>query len=480
MAQQQKQQNKSLVIVIAAIAAFGGLLFGYDTGVISGALIQLKSDFEMTTRLQEWVTSIVLLGASAGAIFSGRITDRLGRKKVIIITAVIFGCGSIGLAVAPSVFWLIFWRLFIGIAIGIASYTVPLYISEISPTNVRGALVSVNQLAITVGILLSYLVDLGFAQVDEGWRWMFFIGFIPALILGIGMIFLTDTPRWLYSNGQVAKAKKVLQQVGEPEVDATIQRIEDSLKQEKGSAWSELTAKWVRPAMIIGLGIMFFQQFVGINTVIYYSPTIFEMAGFGAGEASSVAAVIKPAIPIGIINVLFTIVAMFLVDKWGRKPLLYLGLTGMVVSLIVLGGSFVFYQSLGGDSLQYLSLGSMIIYIPFFAVSLGPIAWLLISEVFPTKIRGVGMSIATLVNWFSNFLVTNTFLTLGRITSGEMPHPVESGEQLVNPGGAFLIYAFIGIIGIIFVNRFIPETKNHSLEEIEQHFQKGGSPRELK
>jgi len=474
-----KKNKKLYLILITVIAAFGGLLFGYDTGVISGALIQLKSDFELTNRLQEWIVSVVLLGASAGAIFSGRITDILGRKKVIIITAVLFGAGSIGLAMANSVFGLIFWRVFIGIAIGIASYAVPLFISEISPTGFRGALVSINQLAITVGILASYLVDLGFAEINEGWRWMFLVGLFPSLILGIGMIFLSDTPRWLFSNGKEEKAREVLEKVGETKIDETVQEIQNSLSQEKGTAWSELTAKWVRPAMFIGIGIMFFQQFTGINTIIYYSPTIFEMAGFGIGEAASpVAAVIKPAIPIGIISVVFTVIAMFLIDKWGRKPLLFLGLTGMVVALMVLGFSFTFYQSISAPSLKYLSIGSMLVYIPFFAISLGPIAWLLISEVFPTRIRGVGMSIATLVNWFSNFIISNTFLTLGRVTTGEMPNPAAEGT-LVNPGGSFLIYAIVGILGIIFVNRYIPETKGHSLEKIEQHFLKGKHPKEL-
>jgi MFS family permease len=238
-----------------------------------------------------------------------------------------------------------------------------------------------------------------------------------------------------------------------------------------------LEARWVRPALTIGTGIMVFVQFTGINTLNYYAPTIFEMAGFGAENENPVYSAILPSIPLGFLLVVFTIVSIYLVDRWGRKPLLYLGLIGMTLSLVALGIAFTFYQSLGG-SLKWICLISMIVYIPFFSVSLGPIGWLLISEVYPTRIRGLGMSIATMVNWAANFLVVNTFLSLGRAISGEMPHPAGEG-MLVNPGGAFFIYAIIGILGLVFVYAYIPETKGHSLEEIEKHFLDGKHPRDL-
>jgi sugar porter (SP) family MFS transporter len=484
----KKTYNRGYVILIAAIAAFGGLLFGFDTGVISGALLLIKNDPELVIngmtqlpeRTQEWIVSITVLGAAAGALSSGRITDVLGRKKVLIITAFIFAVGSVGLAMASSVFLLIFWRLIVGIAIGVASYTVPLYISELSPTHVRGALVSINQLAITVGIFTSYLVDLGFANVDEGWRWMFIVGLIPSLILGIGMFFLPDSPRWLMTYKGEEKARKVLDKVGEYNKEEVISQIKTNIQAEKKEEgiFSVLGAKWVRPALIIGIGIMLFQQFIGINTIIYYSPTIFEMAGFGADSANAVYEAILPSLPIGLVNVLFTIVSIYLVDRWGRKPLLYLGLIGMIISLIALGIGFTFHGAVGGVALKWISFISMIIYIPFFAISLGPIAWLLISEVYPTKIRGLGMSLATMVNWLCNFLIANTFLSLGKVTTGEMPNPAGEG-MLVNPGGAFFIYAVIGVLGLIFVYSYIPETKGHSLEKIEEHFLKGKHPRDL-
>ena len=483
-----KTYNRGYVILIAAIAAFGGLLFGFDTGVISGALLLIKNDpnlvingmSQLPERTQEWIVSVTVLGAAVGALSSGRITDILGRKKVLIITAFIFAVGSIGLAAASTVALLIIWRLIIGLAIGVASYTVPLYISELSPTHVRGALVSINQLAITVGIFASYIVDLGFANFDEGWRWMFLVGLVPSLVLGIGMFFLPETPRWLMGYKTEEKAKKVLDKVGEHNKEEVLSQIKANIEAERKQTTGTLSilrAKWVRPALIIGIGIMIFQQFTGINTIIYYSPTIFEMAGFGAESGNAVYNAILPSLPIGFVNVLFTIVSIYLVDRWGRKPLLYLGLIGMVVALIALGIGFTFHNSIGG-ALKWISFVSMIIYIPFFAISLGPIAWLLISEVYPTKIRGLGMSIATMVNWISNFLIANTFLSLGRAVTGEMPNPAGEGA-LVNPGGAFFIYAVVGILGLIFVYSYIPETKGHSLEKIEEHFLQGKHPREL-
>ena len=480
--------NKGYVILIATVAAFGGLLFGFDTGVISGALLLIKNDpslvingmSHLPERTQEWIVSITVLGAAVGALGSGRITDILGRKKVLIITAFIFAVGSVGLGLASSVAALIIWRLIIGIAIGVASYTVPLYISELSPSHVRGALVSINQLAITIGIFASYLVDLGFATTHEGWRWMFVVGVVPSMILFIGMFFLPDSPRWLMANKGEEKAKEVLDKIGESNKEEVLGLIKKNIEAEKQreGGLNLFKAKWLLPTLIIGIGVMIIQQFTGINTIIYYSPTIFEMAGFGAESSNPVFEAILPSLPIGAVNVLFTIVAIYLVDRWGRKPLLYLGLTGMVVALIALGFAFTFQGSIGA-ALKWVSFVSMIIYIPFFAISLGPIAWLLISEVYPTKIRGVGMSIATMINWLFNFLIANTFLSLGRITTGEMPHPAGDG-MLVNPGGAFFIYAGLGIIGLIFVYSYIPETKGHSLEKIEEHFQKGGHPRDLK
>ena len=486
---EQKKTN-AFVIVIAIIAATGGLLFGYDSGVISGALLYIKQDpvllangqEVMPERIQEWIVSIVLVGATIGAISSGRLTDLYGRKKIIFYTAIINAVGTLLSALTPSVSVLLVARALVGLAIGVASYAVPLYISEISPARVRGTLVSLNQLAITVGILASYLVNIGFSDlpadwsawgISEGWRWMLMIGFFPALILGIGMIFLPETPRWLMSVNHESRAQKVIKRIGEVNPSKVVAEIKESLAKEEKAGWRELLAKWVRPALIIGIGIAILMQVTGINTVIYYSPTILQKAGFVAeGDA------ILAALPIGIVNVVFTVVALFLIDKWGRKPLLYLGLAGMAVALCVLGFSFLFHDT-AGESLKWLSLGSMIIYIPFFALTLGPVGYVIMSEVFPTRVRGLGMSVSLFFNWVANFVVANTFLSLASALTAEGNQITITGEPGPNPGGAFLVYAIIAIIGVIFVSRMVPETKGHSLEEIEQHFQEGKPPREL-
>ncbi|MGM0530763.1 MAG: sugar porter family MFS transporter [Bacteroidota bacterium] len=486
---EQKKTN-AFVIVIAIIAATGGLLFGYDSGVISGALLYIKQDpvllangqEVMPERIQEWIVSIVLVGATLGAISSGRLTDLYGRKKIIFYTAIVNAVGTLLSALATSVSIMLLARGLVGLAIGVASYAVPLYISEISPARVRGTLVSLNQLAITLGILASYLVNIGFSDlpadwsawgISEGWRWMLMIGFFPALILGIGMIFLPETPRWLMSANHESNAHRVLRKIGEVNPSKIVDEIKESLAKEEKAGWKELLAKWVRPALIIGIGIAILMQVTGINTVIYYSPTILQKAGFVAeGDA------ILAALPIGIVNVVFTIVALFLIDKWGRKPLLYLGLAGMAFALFVLGFSFLFHDTVG-ETLKWLSLGSMIIYIPFFALTLGPVGYVIMSEVFPTRVRGLGMSVALFFNWVANFVVANTFLSLASALTAEGNQITITGEPGPNPGGAFLVYAIIAIIGIVFVFRMVPETKGHSLEEIEQHFQEGKPPREL-
>jgi len=472
------------VIIISTIAAFGGLLFGYDTGVISGALLLIKSQFvepgtqQMAPELQEWVVSVVLIGAMVGALVSGKLADIFGRKKIIIVTSVIFIIGSLISGLAPVVSMIIVGRIVIGLAIGVASFTVPLYISEISPKKIRGALVSLNQLAITIGIFVSYLVDLGFAETHEGWRWMFIVGVLPAIILGIGMFFLPDTPRWLLSKGKEKEAILALEKTVEPnDVKNELNSIQQVLRTESKSKSSlkELFQPWLRYALIIGIGLMFFQQFTGINTVIYYAPTIFQIAGFHGEFAPILATTL-----VGVVNILMTIVAIWLIDRWGRKPLTYLGLSGMVVALTVLGIAFNQAEVLG-SALKWVSVASVVIYIAFFAISLGPIAWLIISEIYPLRIRGIAMSIATFSNWLFNFIVAKTFLTLTKIlTIPGTEITTANGTESSNPAGAFWLFAIVGIGGLIFTYFYMPETKGHTLEEIEEHWAQGKNPRMLK
>lgn len=442
----ENKQTNFLVYLIAIIAALGGLLFGYDTGVISGALLFIKDQWALSAYMEGLVVSSVLIGAVVGAACSGKITDFLGRKIVIIVTAVIFFAGSIATACAINPLLLIFSRIAIGIAIGIASYSVPLYISEISPNNIRGALVSLNQLAITIGILSSYFIDRYFASFEHGWRYMFLIGIVPSLILGIGMLCLSDTPRWLISKNKIDEAKKVLSKINPGEnLDSIIAEVKQSIEQSTESSFRNLFVENMKVPLIIGIGFMFFQQLTGINTVIYYAPKIFQMAGFASAKAA-----ITATVAVGIVNVLFTVVSIRLIDKIGRKPLLYFGLSGMVISLAFLGFAFSPLFAFG-IYLKWLAIASVICYIASFAISLGPIAWLIISEIYPTKIRGLAMSVATVCNWGFNFIVGFSFPSL---------------LKNLGPSGTFWLFSVLSICGLLFCYLFVPETKGVELEEI--------------
>lgn len=443
------------VYVAAGVAALAGLLFGYDTGVISGAILFIKDQFALTPGAEEMVVSAVLAGAIAGAALSGQVSDLFGRKRIIIATALIFIFGSLATAFAPNVLLLIIGRVVIGVAIGIASFAAPLYISEVSPPKVRGALVSLNQLAITCGIVLSYIIDYAFSGQHQ-WRWMFGVGVLPAVILGTGIIFLPASPRWLMSRGKKDKARQVLDQIRTEGVEKELMEIEESLGEESGG-WKELFQKWLKIPLVIGIGIMFFQQITGINTVIYYAPTIFGFAGFGSAQVAILA-----TMGVGVVNVLMTIVSIKLIDKVGRRVLLFWGLAGMVISLGALG--FAFSMASLSGMLKWIAVGSLMLYIASFAVSMGPIAWLIIAEVFPLKIRGRAMGLTTMCNWAFNLVVAMTFLTL---------------IQKLGKAGTFWLYAALGILGWLFCYFMVPETKGRTLEEIEEHWRAGGGPREL-
>lgn len=444
------------VFFVAGTAALAGLLFGYDTGVISGAILFIKDQFALTAGQEEVVVSAVLIGAVIGAALSGQLSDRFGRRKVIIVTAVIFALGSIGTALAPTVVFLIAGRIVIGLAIGVASFAAPLYISEVAPVNARGGLVSLNQLAITIGIVLSYVVDYSLAG-HQSWRWMFGLGVLPAIILGGGMMFLPASPRWLISRGLGVKAKEVLRRIrGVDDVAQEMDAIQETLEGGKGG-WKELFEPWLRLPLFIGIFLGFFQQMAGINVVIYYAPTIFGFAGFPSASAAILATT-----GVGIVNVLMTVVAIRLVDRMGRRPLLAIGLAGMVVSLVALG--FAFNMATLSGALKWIAVGSLMLYVASFAISLGPIFWLIIAEIFPLKVRGRAMSLATMLSWVFNLIIAMTFLTM---------------IQKVGRAGTFWMYGLISITGWFFCYFFVPETKGRSLEQIEEHWKKGGAPRDL-
>ncbi len=439
--------------VIAAVASLGGLLSGFDTGVISGALLFINDTWPLSSLEKGWVVSSALVGAVLGAAANGVLADVYGRKKVIIATAIIFAIGSILCGFATSVNWLIAGRMILGLAIGMVNFVVPLYLSEISPQKVRGMLVSLYQLAITAGILFSYLINRVFALSEYNWRWMLGSGLIPALILLIGISFLGDTPRWLISKKREKEAKDIFQKI-EPDgnADEHIAEIKSTIaKSESSKKSSQAFQSWMLMPIIVGIGMMFMQICTGINTIIYYTATIFQAAGF-----TDTLGALYATIGVGVVNFAMTFVAIFFTDKIGRKPLLYAGLLGVTISLFVLGGSFYLTDILG-DKLKWVAVGSVVFYIACFAFSLGPIGWIIVSEIMPLKIRGLAMSICTMANFGFNFLVALTFPVL-------LEH--------IGEAYTFWIFGFVGIFSLWFTFFYIPETKGRSLEQIEKNWAK--------
>ena len=483
MAEKTNKQNKALVVIIATVAATGGLLFGFDTGVISGAIPFFQKAFGIADNWVEIITTAGLVGAVIGAMFSGRLADIIGRKKVILASAVIFAIGAIWSGVSPTAMMLVFARFFIGIAIGVSSFAVPLYIAEISPTKTRGTLVSMFQLLITIGIMVSYLSDSAFAVPDGHpdyttcWRPMFYVGVFPAIIMFVGMIFLPETPRWLISKGHDEKCRQVLEKVEDPSlVEEVISKMKAEVEMDRNNKvrWTDIFKKWLRVPLIIAIGIMFVQQFTGINTIIYYSPKIFLMSGFADAQAA-----VWASVSVGVVNVLFTILSLFMIDRLGRRKLYFIGLTGIVVALIAMGTCFALQATLG-DSIKWLTISLVWVYIVFFAISLGPLGWLIISEVFPLSVRGIGSSIGALSNWLFNGVVAFTFFKIVKGLTMPETSIILKGEDLGNPAGAFFLYAIVGILGLIWGYFYIPETKNVTLEKIEEHWREGKLPRDLK
>ena len=441
-------ESTAFVYIAAAFAALGGLLFGYDTGVISGALIFIQKSFSLSVFHQELVVSVVLVGAAVASLTGGRLADLIGRRMNLALTSLIFILGAIICAAAGSEMALIVGRTIVGIGIGLASATVPLYISEVSPAKARGWQVSLFQLAITIGILAAYLVDYAFSE-SEQWRWMLGLAVIPGAILGLGTLYLPETPRWLVKNGQGEKALGVLKKIrGTQSVEQEYGEIQTAASQsEERGRWSDLLKASIRPALIVGIGLAIFQQVTGINTVIYYAPQIIRSAGI-----SSASGAILATAGIGLVNVIMTLVAMWLIDRVGRRVLLLTGIAGMAVTLGVLG--FIFRASASSHDAAFgqLAVITLMAYVSFFAISLGPIFWLLISEIYPLKVRGSAEGTAASSNWVANFVVSLTFLTL---------------IEKFGPTRTFWLYGVLAIAAWIFSYKLVPETKGRTLEEIE-------------
>ena len=466
-----KSSNSAYLLKLTLIATLGGLLFGYDTGVISGTVGSLESFFVTPKGLSEtaasafkgFLVSSALIGCIIGGIFGGIVSKSLGRKKGLILAAILFLISALGSAMpemllAPigeldhtfsSVF--IVYRIIGGIGVGLASMLSPLYIAEIAPANSRGKLVSFNQLAIVGGFMVVYFVNYFIAKgggsdvwLNEfGWRWMFASEIIPAGLFLILLFFVPDTPRSLVLKNKPEEALAVLVKVNsELEGQSILEEIKQSVnKTESGRL---LSFGWL--VIIIGVLLSVFQQFVGINVVLYYAPEIFKTVSSGTDTA------LLMTIIVGIVNFLFTIIAIKTVDKYGRKPLMLIGAIGMGVAMLSLG--FVFFANLSG----YFALFFMMLYVASFAMSWGPVTWVLLSEIFPNKIRGKALAIAVAAQWVSNYLVSLTF---------PMMNDSSYLTEQFNHGFAYWIYGIMCILAVIFVKKYVPETKGKTLEEME-------------
>ncbi len=444
------------VMRIASIAALGGFLFGYDTGVISGALLFIKKDLHASTFAQQWIVASLLLGAIGGAVIAGYLADRISRRWTKAASGAVYVLAALGSAFAQSVPELIAARFVLGLSVGCASFVSPMYIAEQTPPKIRGGMVSFNQLMIVSGILLAYIADWALKGVPGNWRWMLGLGAAPGLALLIGMFIVPYSPRWLVEKRRSDDARGVLRRTrSAEEVDDELRDIERVAGEQRSVHLRDLFAGRVRKLIVVGLGLAIFQQLVGVNTVIYYSPTILSYTGMHADKA------ITQALTIGIVNVVFTVVAVLLLDRIGRRPLLIVGTVGLTLALVLLG---VFFQV---GSLQHaapwVALIALLVYMASFAIGLGPVFWLMISEIFPLKYRSRAMAVSTVANWAANFLVSYFFLAL---------------VGWIGKPGTFWIYAGLGTLAVTFFAWRVPETKGRALEEIEREVAggPGGEP----
>lgn len=448
-----------MIYFIATIAGIAGALFGFDEGVIAGALGPLRHDLGIDPLAEGMMTSAVPFGAFVGAILGGHFAASAGRRRLLLVAAVLFTVGAVLSAIAGGLWTLTGARLVIGLGVGVAAMMAPLYISESAPARERGMLVSIYQLAVTLGILGAYVVGYVF---EDGWRMMFAVGAVPAIMLFVGMFFASDTPRWLAMQGRDAEARRALARMrgrseGDGKVVAEFEEIRASatVDERRKARFSDLLKPEIRPALIVAMGLFLLQQLSGINAVIYFAPTVFEHAGF----SSSTNTILATA-GIGLVNVLMTVVGMMLIDRIGRRLLLLIGFAGTAVALGVIAiGAATSMPGMGT-----ITFAALVLYISAFAIAIGPMPWVMMSEVFPLDVRALGMSLASLVNWGFNFLVVFSFPVL----------VAEFGLAVV-----FGLYATVCIFGLAFTMWLVPETNGVSLEEIERHLKSGRPLRQL-
>ncbi|HET9094970.1 MAG TPA: sugar porter family MFS transporter [Solirubrobacteraceae bacterium] len=432
---------------IAILAALGGFLFGYDTGVVGGALPLITRKLHLSAGGESWVTGSLLLGAVSGAAASGFLADRIGRKWTLFVAGVIYTAAAVGSAFCPSLLLLGIARGVLGLAVGTASFVAPMYIGEHSPKELRGGMTALNQVAITFGILIAYLIDDAFKGLTEGWRWMFALGAGPGLILALAMLVVPETPRWLVEHGREEQAKEVLtRNRSGHQADEEIREIKEVSEEQGRFALRDLVGDRVRALLVIGVMMAVMQQLIGINTVIYYGATILGFAGL------SVSSSIAQAVFIGLINLFGAVLAVFLLDRVGRRPPLLFGTAGSVLGLAVLGWYFDMGKSFQHSN-AWIALAAMMFYILMFEISLGPIFWVMIAEIFPLRARAKAMALCTMFNWLFNFIVSYWFLNL---------------VQAIGQPETFWLYGVFGVLAIVFFAWRVPETKNRSLEQIER------------
>lgn len=444
-----RETGNGLLVRISVIAAIGGLLFGYDTGVISGALLYIRKDLHAGQFEREAIVAVLLLGAMVGALASGYLADRISRKWTKVFSGGLYFAAALGCAFSVNAEMLIGCRFVLGISVGTASFVSPLYISEVSPPRVRGGLTSFNQMAVVTGILIAYIVNYLFKDFAYNWRWMLGIAALPGAMLAVGMLTVPHTPRWLTLSGQRDRAKQVLERLRsgdeDADVDAEMDEIEEANRAEGETSVRTLFEPRLRPMILVGITLAIAQQFVGVNTVIYYAPTI--LSDTGLTNAASLAGTLV----VGVTNVVFTIAAVLLLDRVGRRVLLNVGTVVLMIALLVLGAYF------SSSTLQHdygwLALGGLVLFIAGFAIGLGPVFWLMISEIFPVGVRSKAMSVATIFNWGANFLVAQTFLSLSGWISRQ---------------GVFFLYAGLAVLALVFFVLRVPETRGKSLEEIQE------------
>ena len=463
--------NFGYLIFLSVVAALGGFLFGYDTAVISGTIAQVTQLFQLDTLQQGWYVGCALVGSIVGVLFAGILSDKLGRKLTMVISAVLFSTSALGCALSADFTQLVIYRIIGGVGIGVVSIVSPLYISEVAVAQYRGRLVSLYQLAVTVGFLGAYLVNyqlLAWAEsgtqlsvdwlnkvfITEVWRGMLGMETLPAILFFIIIFFIPESPRWLIVRGKELKAVSILEKIYNSitEAKSQLKETKSVLTSETRSEWSLLMKPGIFKAVIIGVCIAILGQFMGVNAVLYYGPSIFENAGLSGGDS------LFYQVLVGLVNTLTTILALVIIDKVGRKKLVYYGVSGMVVSLILIGLYFLFGDSLGVSSLFLLVFFLFYVFccaVSICAVSICAVVFVLLSEMYPTKVRGLAMSIAGFALWIGTYLI-------GQLTPWML--------QNLTPAGTFFLFALMCVPYMLIVWKLVPETTGKSLEEIERYW----------